>query len=108
MLFGFLLFFLMQTSCSWSDSHGTHHLIVGIGFGVISETNRAGVEVRDSRVLGAELGPDFGLGLIHRHRLAIDPELASNVVVSVTSNPFHLTVKNFDPYSTNELKILNP
>jgi hypothetical protein len=101
-LTGFCLLCLLATGCSWTDKSGTHHLIVGIGFGIITTTNRAGVEVFDSHVLGAEAGPNgFGVGLLRHHRVAIDPALASNVVVSVNANPFSLTVKNFDPYSTN-------
>lgn len=93
---------LLLYGCSWTDSSGTHHLIVGVGFGVITTTNRAGVEVRDSRVLGAEVDPDGGgIGWMRHHRVAIDPALASNVVVSVKASPFGLTVKNFDPYSVN-------
>ena len=97
-----VLLALIATGCSWTDKSGTHHLIVGVGFGVITTTNGAGVEVLDSRVIGAELGPNgAGLGLMQHHRVAINPALASNVVISVKSSPFALTVKNFDPYSTN-------
>ena len=88
------------SGCCWTDKHGTHHLIVGLGFGVITTTNRVGVDVRDSRILGAEIGPDgVGVGWAQHHRVAIDPAMASNVVVSIKANPFGLTVKNFDPYS---------
>jgi hypothetical protein len=107
-----LLGFVMGVSvagCSWSDRSGTHHLIVGIGFGVITTTNRPGVEVWDSRVLGGEIGPDgAGMGWLQHHQVAIDPALASNVVVSVKANPFSLTVKNFDPYSVNTNIQQNP
>ena len=47
-----------DAGCSWTDKNGTHHLIVGIGFGVVTTTNRAGVDVYDARVLGGEIGPD--------------------------------------------------
>ena len=88
-----------SSGCAWTDAGGTHHLIVGIGFGVITTTNRTGVDVLDSRVLGAEIGPDgIGVGWMRHHRVAIDPALASNVVVSVKVNSFGLTVTNFDPY----------
>lgn len=93
---------LIFSGCAWTDTSGTHHLIVGIGFGVITTTNRPGVEVRDIRFMGGEIGPDgAGLGWMQHHQVAIDPALASNVVVSIKSNPFALTVKNFDPYSVN-------
>lgn len=88
--------------CSWTDKGGTHHLVVGIGFGVITTTNCPGVDVYDSRVLGGEFGPNgVGLGWMQHHRVTIDPALASNVVVSIKSSHLGITVKNFDPYQTN-------
>lgn len=93
----------LYAGCSWTDKGGTHHLIVGVGFGVITTTNRAGVEVRDSRILGGEFGPDtVGLGWMEHHRTAIDPMLASNVVISVKASGMNVTIKNFDPYGTNQ------
>jgi hypothetical protein len=93
---------LIVSGCSWTDAGGTHHLIVGIGFGVITTTNRPGVEVLDSRVLGGEIGTDdAGVGFMRHYRVAIDPILASNVVITIKANPFGLTVKNFDPYSVH-------
>jgi hypothetical protein len=93
---------LVLSGCSWTDSGGTHHLIVGLGFGIITTTNRSGVEVRDSRVLGGEIGPDgVGLGWMQHHRVAIDPAVASNVVISIKASRMGITVKNFDPYSSN-------
>ena len=100
---------LILSGCSWTDTGGTHRLIVGVGFGVITTTNRPGVEVRDSRVLGGEIGPEgVGVGWMQHHQVTIDPALASNVVVSVKANPFALTVKNFDPYSVNTNIQQNP
>jgi len=88
--------------CHWTDESGTHHMIVGVGFAIITTTNRPGVEVQDSRFLGGEIGSDgVGVGWMQHHQVAIDPALASNVVVSVKANPFSLTVKNFDPYLGN-------
>lgn len=96
---------LMFAGCSWADRHGTHHLIIGLGFGVVTTTNRAGLEVYDSRVIGATAGPaGSGVGLVQQHRVAIDPALASNVVTSIRANPWSLTIKNFDPFSTNTTK----
>ena len=91
----------------WSDKSGTHRLIVGIGFGIITTTNRPGVDVRDSHILGGEIGPDgFGVGWMNRHRVAIDPLLASNAVVSVKANPFGLTIKNY-PVNGDDTTVLN-
>ncbi len=89
---------LAQTGCSWTDARGTHHLIVGLGLGVVTTTNRPGVDVYDARVLGAMAGPDgVGVGWMQQHRVAIDPVLASNVVVSIKATPGSVTVKSFDP-----------
>ena len=91
---------LLSTGCSWTDKRGTHHLIVGIGLGIITTTNRVGVDVRDSHIIGAEFGTGrVGVGWMQRHRVAIDPAVASNVVVSVKARPFSMTVRNFDPFS---------
>ncbi len=95
-------FALPVSGCSWTDAGGTHHLIVGLGFGVITTTNRAGLEVRDSRVLGAEIGPDgAGAGWMRHHHVAINPALASNVVVSIKADSFGLAVRILDPNSAN-------
>lgn len=97
-----LALLLGLTGCSWTDKGGTHHLIVGIGFGVITTTNYPGVQVSDSHVLGGEFGPDgVGLGWMQHHRVEIDPAIASNVVISVKANHMGITVKNFDPYGSN-------
>lgn len=99
---GIIALFLLWAGCAWTDKGGTHHLIVGIGFGVITTTNRAGVDVRDSRVLGVEIRPEgAGVGWMRHHGIIIDPAIASNVVISVKANSLGLTIKNFDPYSTN-------
>ena len=87
------------TGCSWTDKHGTHHLIVGVGFGLITTTNRPGVDVYESAVLGAAAGPDgAGIGWMRHHRVQIDPEMASNVVISIKSTPGKLTITNYAPF----------
>jgi hypothetical protein len=96
-----LVLFLSLAGCAWTDKQGTHHLIVGVGFGIVTSRNDPGVDVMDSRILGAEIGSfGGGVGLMQRHRVTIDPKLAANVVVSVNANPFGSTVTNFNPYST--------
>ncbi len=93
-----LALLLGLSGCSWTDRRGTHHLIVGIGFGIITTTNTAGVEVSDSSVLGLLAGQEgAGAGWMRHHRVVIDPALASNAVISVKSSPGRLTIKNFDP-----------
>jgi hypothetical protein len=100
---------LLGGGCSWTDRHGTHHLIVGFGLGVVTTTNRPGVDVYDGRVLGALAGPQgAGVGWMQQHRVQIDPLLASNVVVSIRANPGSLTVTHFDLVSTNHLRFPNP
>lgn len=92
------MFALLSTGCSWTDRHGTHHLIVGLGFGLVTTTNRPGVNVYDARVLGAAAGPDgAGVGWMQHHRVQIDPARASNVVISIHARPGGLTVTNFEP-----------
>ena len=87
--------------CSWNDSHGTHHLIVGVGFGIITTTNRPGVDVSDYQVLGVTAGRgDVGAGWVHKRAVVIDPKLASNVIISVSNSPGALTIKNFAVEST--------
>jgi len=91
----------LLSGCCWSDSQGTHHLIVGIGFGIITTTNRCGVEARESRILGGEIGPDgAGIGWFRHHRVQIDPNLASNVVVSIKANSLGCTIDTLDPYDS--------
>jgi hypothetical protein len=92
---------LVTAGCSWTDKGGTHHLIVGIGFGVITTTNAPGVSVYESHVIGGELGPNFAsLGWMQHHRVELDPSLTNNVVISINSHRYGLTVTNFNP---NEL-----
>ena len=94
-----LVCLVLVTGCSWTDKHGTHHLIVGVGFGLVTTTNRAGVDVYDSAVLGAAVGPDgAGVGWMRHHRVQIDPKLASNVVISIKSTPGNLTITNYAPF----------
>lgn len=91
----------LLTSCAWTDKNGTHQLIVGVGFGIVTTKNDPGVDIMDSRILGVEIGSfGGGLGWLQHHRVVIDPDLASNVIVSINGNPLGLTVKNFNPYST--------
>jgi len=102
----FAMLWLLLEGCSWTDKRGTHHLIVGIGFGVVTTTNRPGVDVWDSHILGAEADLNgVGVGLMGHHRVVIDPQMASNVVVSIQAKSFGLTVKSFDPYSKNTTNI---
>ncbi len=92
---------MIISGCAWTDKNGTHHLIVGLGFGIVTTKSETGVDVMDSRILGAEIGSyGCGIGWMQRHRVSIDPESAPNVVVSVDRNPFSLTVKNFNLYSS--------
>lgn len=100
-LFLCIVLSLGLTSCSWTDRGGTHHLIVGIGFGLITTTNCPGVQVNESRVIGAEFGRNFsGIGLLQHHRVELDSSLTNNVVVSINSRRGSLAVTNFNP---NEL-----
>jgi hypothetical protein len=94
-----LLGFVMVVSvagCSWTDNYGTHHLIIGVGFGVITATNSPGVDVYDTRILGASVEPDgAGVGWMQHNRVEINPNLASNVVISVKSISGGVEIKNY-------------
>lgn len=96
-----LLFLVAINGCAWTDKSGsTHHLIIGLGFGIITTRNDAAVDIVDSRILGAEIGSfGTGIGLLLHHQIQIDP--ASNLVLSVENNPFNLTVKKFNMYSSS-------
>ena len=86
------------SGCSWTDKNGTHHLIVGLGFGVITTTNRLGVDILNAHVLGATIGSDVaGVGWVQNHHVSIDPQVISNLVISVKATPFSTTVRNFNP-----------
>ncbi len=77
----------VATSCSWNDRHGTHHLILRVGFGLITTTNRAGVDASDAQVLGLAVGHGtVSSGWVHQRTVQIDPGLASNLVISVSSS----------------------
>jgi len=82
------------TGCSWADKNGTRHVVI-LGFGVVSFTNQTGAAVQDVRGLGLVLDEAVSIGLVQRHRVEIDPQHASNLVVSISANPFSMTVKNF-------------
>lgn len=97
-----LLSICMLAGCSWTDTYGTHHLIVGLGFGVVTTTNRPCVDVYNAHVVGALVGPSgAGIGWMLQHHTAIDPLKASNVVISIKATPCSLCVKNFDLGQTN-------
>jgi hypothetical protein len=86
---------LLLPAC-WTNESGTHHLIVGVGFGVITTTNYQGVSVLNSTIAGGEIGPyGFGVGLMNHHEVQIDPEIASNLVISVQSYPNRIIITNY-------------
>ena len=88
--------------CTWTDGRGTHQLIVGVGFGIITTTNRPGVDVSDTRLLGAMAGPGgASAGWMLHHQVEINPVIASNVVISIQTGHGGITVKNFNPYTVN-------
>ena len=99
-----LLLGMIMTSmigCTWQGPNGTNHLIFGVGFVLITTTNKAGLDARQTTGIGALAGSEgVGLGFMSYHRVMIDPEAASNVVVSIKTHPGSMTVKNFDSFST--------
>ncbi len=83
------------TGCAWTDRHGTRHVAI-IGFGIVSVTNQQGAVVQDVRGLGLVLDHSINLGLVQRHRVEIDPNYATNLVLAIHATPFELNVKNFN------------
>jgi hypothetical protein len=89
---------MLLGGCSWTDVHGTHHLIVGLGFGVLTTKNSGGVGALNGQVLGATAWSDgVAVGWIQHHSVIIDPVLASNAVVSINAASFGITITNFQP-----------
>ena len=88
---------LCLAGCTWVDKGGTHYLVLGLGVGIMTSTNAPGVQVSESRILGAEFGPHLsGIGLLQSYRVEIDPSLTNNVVVSINALNGGLNVKNFN------------
>jgi hypothetical protein len=82
--------------CVWHDKGGTHHLILGLGYTIVTTTNRPGVEVCETSGVGLTAAQGFtGLGWQRQHRVTIDPQVASNLVLSVQSKPGQLLIKNY-------------
>jgi hypothetical protein len=84
----------MLSACTWTDKSGTRRVVI-IGFGIISETNEAGISARDSRVIGGlwEKGGG-GIGFIQQHRMEIDPERATNDLIAVRATPTVFSFKH--------------
>jgi hypothetical protein len=79
----------------WTDKEGVRHVMV-FGFGIVNHAQTEGTAVLDVKAVGLVLDDGLSVGLVQKHRVEIDPAKAGNVVVSVHSTPFGLTVKNFD------------
>ena len=89
-----------------SKNGTTHYVILGVG--VVSMKEQKGVSIADGVGLGLMGGPGgFTIGFGQQHDLQIDPTTASNVVISIRTTPFSLTVTNFEPYWLPE-SMVNP
>jgi hypothetical protein len=84
-----------------SEDGISHHLVIGIG--MVSTKEQQGVSVEDARILGLMIGKGgFNAGIGQQHTVEIDPNTASNTVISIRATPFSLTVTNFSIHDTNQ------
>ena len=90
----------MLAGCTWTDRRGVQHTLI-IGVGHVSRVATNGMTALDVRALGFVCDPGVHLGLVQTHQVEIDPNVASNAVISIKASPFSLTVKNFNPYEPN-------
>ncbi len=96
--FAALLCAFLGVGCvCWTDTKtgARHTLILGFGFCSHSATNA--VNAHDLRAAGLVLDRGFSAGIVQRHEVSIDPEMASNTVVQFKSTPFSLVVSNWSP-----------
>jgi hypothetical protein len=96
----------LVTGCSWTDRHGTRHVAI-VGFGIVSVTNQQGALVQDVRGIGLVVDESVNLGLVQRHRVEIDPNYATNLVVSVKATPLGLVLKNFEANYSSAMNSTN-
>jgi hypothetical protein len=89
-----ILLFLLQ-GCSWVDSNGINHTLI-IGFGYVSQASATGISAADMTVAGIAFDHGISLGLMKKMRVEINPNTASNAIVSIKAAPFSLAVKNFN------------
>jgi hypothetical protein len=87
-----VMFWCACAGCSWTDKHGTQHVLI-IGCGIVSQTNHSGIIVRQVRGLGLVVDDAVDFGLVQRHRVEIDPQLVTNAIFSVHSTPFTLSLE---------------
>ena len=110
-LFVALLFASLLIGCSGIPLHsknGTTHYVI-LGLGIVSVKEQKGVSVVDGLALGLMAGKGgFTAGIGQHHDLEIDPNTATNVIISIASTPFSLAVTNFDPYCTNSSPPIQP
>jgi hypothetical protein len=79
----------------WTAKDGTrHHLVVGLGW--VRTGTQPGIAAQDIRSLGLVASRDVGVvGLTTIHRIELDPQMASNAVVSIRRGSHGLTLTNF-------------
>ena len=98
------------SGCSWRDKSGTKHTLI-LGIGMISTSHQGGIAASDAKVLGLSYdraGLMIGVGQIHH--VAIDPALAVDAIIAVSSTPFSLVITNWNPNlssNTNSLSNTN-
>lgn len=87
----------LLAGCAWTDHHGVRHTLV-IGVGYVSQATTNGVSASDLGAVGITWDRGVTIGLVRSHHVEIDPNTASNAVVSIRAAPFSLEVKSLDPY----------
>ena len=86
---------LLLTGCSWIDSKGVKHSLI-IGLGYVSQADATGIEVTDFGAAGIALDQGVSIGLMRKTSVEINPNTASNAIVSVKASPFSLNIRKID------------
>lgn len=87
------------TAWGWTATNGVQHAMI-LGFGWVSLTNGP-ASALDVKAAGLVLDRGISAGFVQRHEISIDPERASNIVVSIRSTPFSMSVRHWDLSPTN-------
>ena|SRR6266850_3884688 len=94
-----LLISVLLPGCTWTSKGGVRHTFI-LGVGLVSRAATNGVTAVDVRSVGLTVNNGITVGLTQEHNVEVDPNVASNAVVSIKVTPFSMTVKNFNPYES--------
>lgn len=93
----FSVLFINLSGCAWTDDSGIRHTLI-VGLGYVSQASSSGINVSDVGALGVAYDQGLGIGLVRNRRVGIDPNIATNAIISIKATPFSLNVKNINPY----------